>query len=610
MVKKWQHYLKENKTSGYPREFIFFDTETFMSPAETKGEYEHTLRLGVACYLQLRDDRTTDTEVWLDFYDLDTFWDFVFSHARPKQRLLLMAHNLDFDAEVTGLFGRMESESFLPKKIILDFGRHIWRFAEDRRTILCLDTLNYFHSSLKTLGESLGITKLDMPEIESNNQTWLTYCRRDVEILKVAMISWLKFLAEHDLGNFGYTLASQAFNAFRHRFMPCPIGVHTNQKATGLERASYRGGWVECHQLGELTNGPYHLLDINSQYPYVMNEYEYPVNLKGTCSNPSLEEVDVLLHTYCLTARCLLQTDEPCYGIKHDNRLIFPVGTFEAYLCTEEIRYALQHDHLLKVFDLAIHAKAPIFSDYVAFFYQARQDFTTSHQEAYAYNCKILLNSLYGKFGQRVDEWEEVGRDETKQYDSWSEIRAEDNSLHSYRIINHIVYHRTGISEGYNSYVAIASEVTANARLLLHKLKTQAGHSNVFYTDTDSLLVNDTGLKRLNRYLHPSSLGKLKLEKTIERAVIRNVKDYELGDRIKHKGVRATAIKISDNVYRQFQSVNIKGALRRGDPNRCLWIETDKRLARQYLKGTVDKKGFTHPFVMTFDGNLNRVKES
>lgn len=41
------------------------------------------------------------------------------------------------------------------------------------------------------------------------------------------------------------------------------------------------------------------------------------------------------------------------------------------------------------------------------------------------------------------------------------------------------------------------SYITAAGRSLLNKYERKAGHNHVFYYDTDSLLVDDIGLKNL-----------------------------------------------------------------------------------------------------------------
>ncbi|GAI16593.1 unnamed protein product, partial [marine sediment metagenome] len=220
-----------------------------------------------------------------------------------------------------------------------------------------IDNMNYFQTSLKVLGQSLGIKKLDMPDDKASNQDWLTYCTRDVDIILKAWQMWFDFLSSNDLGSFGYTVASQALNAFRHRFMTAKIGIHTSTKATRIERAAYRGGRNECFRIGEYHGGDVYMLDVNSMYPFVMRQYDYPCNLISTGKGLTLAEASKHLVDYCLIAQCDVKTDEPCYGIKVKGKLLFPVGEFSIMLTSREILLGLMTGLITNISDFALYEK-------------------------------------------------------------------------------------------------------------------------------------------------------------------------------------------------------------------------------------------------------------
>ncbi|GAI82751.1 unnamed protein product, partial [marine sediment metagenome] len=260
------HYIKDNKTSSMPSEFIFFDTET--SPKVlVNGDIEQPFKLGVALYWRRRDDRPSDTLEYFRFTRIPDFWAWIDEHVRPKGKLLLIAHNLQFDFMVLGGFSALRVLGYDLTKLITNGKVNVFSYRKDKKVILCLDNMNYFNTSIKSLGESVGLPKLAMAQDGDTLDTWFTYCQRDVDIMYSAWRHWLSFLHDQDLGTFGNTLAGQSFNAYRHRFMTERILVKNNGKATELERSSYRGGWVECFQLGKLPEQDYFLLDINSMYP-------------------------------------------------------------------------------------------------------------------------------------------------------------------------------------------------------------------------------------------------------------------------------------------------------------------------------------------------------
>jgi len=600
--------LKDNKTSEYPYHFIFFDTETRQIQLNDK-DIEHVLRLGVACYWRRPDSKTSEQIEYRTFTTITQFWTFVLSKCSRKRRIVIVSHNLPFDMGVIKGWKMLDKLKFKPTKIILDYQCNIWRFRKDTTTLLFIDNMNYFQTSLKVLGESVGLEKLDMPDTVASGQDWVTYCTRDVEILLKAWRNWFDFLSSNDLGSFGYTIASQALNAFRHRFMTTKVSIHTSTKATRLERAAYRGGRNECFRIGEYHGGDFYLLDVNSMYPYVMLKYDYPCNLISTGKSLTLDEASNFIQKYCLIAECVIKTDTPCFGVKVKDKLLFPVGEFSITLTTSELIRAVNYNYVIQINDFALYEMDKLFANYVNFFYAQRVYFDEHKSAAYAYLCKLMLNSLYGKFGQRAEDWEYVCIDPTRDYDWWQEYDMQKKKLFTYRCINHRVEVSTGYHEGFNSLVAISAEVTANARLMLWRLITTAGRDNVYYCDTDSLIVNVFGLENLTHLIGKRELGKLKIVDQTDRLTINNLKDYSFGGKVKIKGIRKDAEMIAYNTYKQYQSVGVKGGLHHQDINRVIWREVTKELSREYLKGEVLSDGRVKPLTLTrlFDTDTGSV---
>ena len=60
-------------------------------------------------------------------------------------------------------------------------------------------------------------------------------------------------------------------------------------------------------------------------------------------------------------------------------------------------------------------------------------------------------------------------------------------------------------SNAFDSFVAIASLVTAYARMYLVDLILKVGRENLYYVDTDSLIINKESLIKLERKLFEES---------------------------------------------------------------------------------------------------------
>lgn len=593
-MNRHQHYLKDNKSSEYPYHYIFFDTETTQEQINDT-DIEHHLDFGVAAYWRRPDTKTKEQLDYQTFHTIGGFWKFVLSKCAKKRRIVIVSHNLPFDMGIVKGWKMLEKLKYKPTKIILDYQCNIWRFRKDTTTLLFLDNMNYFQTSIKVLGESLGLSKLEMPDAKASTEDKVAYCKRDVEIMVKAWQTWLEFLDSNELGSFGMTVASQALNAYRHRFMPVKISIHTSSKATRIERLSYRGGRCECFRIGEYHGSEFAIVDVNSMYAYVMQNYYYPRNLISTGVHLDNDEADKLLTTHSIIAVCDVKTDEPVYGVKVKDKLLFPVGEFPATLTSTEILHGLWYGHIVKINDFALYEKAKLFENYVSFFYSQRQRFESENSAAYAYLCKLMLNSLYGKFGQRAEEWAYVCTDPTRHYDWWREYDFQKKRLFTYRCINHRVERSTGYHEGFNSLVAISSEVTANARLYLWKLCQAAGIDHLYYADTDSLIVSIIGLENLTPHIDKKELGMLKIVDTTDRLTIHNLKDYSFGGKVKIKGIRKDAEMIDYNKYKQYQSIGIKSGLHNREINRVVWREVTKTLTREYTKGEVLPDGRVQP---------------
>ena len=600
-MKRFQHRIKDNKKCEIPFHYIFFDTETRQKDIGG-GDLQHFLKLGVALYWRRRPDQGKDTLKWLKFTKATEFWDFIEASVPFKSRLVIVAHNLEFDMGIVDGFKALEKRGYQPNKLIIDNRRQIWKFRKDDKTLLFLDNMNYFATSLKALGESIGEAKLPMPKMRAPASEWWPYCEQDVTVMYKAWQFWLSFITSNELGNFGLTIASQAFNAYRHRFMPTPIFIHDSKKAVRLERTAYRGGRNECFQLGELPLQQYHLLDINSMYPYIMTKNEYPTNLKSTGKELTLEKLRAYLKHYAIIADVVVETPEPCFAIKHSGKLLFPTGRFHATLTSSELRYGLFYGYIRSVGDYSLYEKAALFDKYVKFFYGKRQEFAKSGNKVYGYLCKLMLNSLYGKFGQKSEVWDQVGEDFAREYDYWTEYDYDTKITHTYRAVNYMVEERKGYEEGYNSLVSIPAEITANARLYLWQLIKKAGLKNSFYCDTDSILVNDEGLANLSDELSRTELGLLKVQKHPTSVVLKGLKDYVMDKQTKIKGVPKKAKKIGPDTYVTFRSVGIRSGLHNKDISKVVWKKTIKHLKRLYNKGIVLENHRVMPLIMkTFD---------
>ena len=590
------HALKKETTLTIPRHFIFFDTETSQHVQEDES-IEQRFKLGWCVYYRRPYKDHKQVVEWFYIDRIGAFWNYVVSKALPKQRLWIIARSVVFDFTICKGWENLRREKYKLKFFHNNGCSAIVTVKKGLSTIVFLDSMNWFTESLAKTGERIGIPKMDIDFNTCTDEELSVYCKNDVLIEFENFKVFIAFLEDNMIGRLCYTKASTAMAAYLFRHYHTPIYIHNNAEAINLERASYKGGRCECFVLGDLSGQPFYVFDVNSLYPYVMQCHNFPTKYVKLHHRLTPKKLAKVLNEYAVVAKVVIETTEPVYAIKR-GRTIFPVGTFETTLCTPELLYALEHGHIVKVLDAVTYEQAPIFKSYVDTMYGLRQDFKIRQNKEYEQIVKYLLNSLYGKFGQKAEEWVKIG-------DCPGEPDREEMILYKnprramrLRYLLGELFELKGHSEAYNSFPAIASHVTAYARLYLWELMHTCGHGNYVYCDTDSLMVTDVGRDNLTPYLSPTELGKLKLEKTVSRLIIRGLKDYSADEKVVIKGIRRSATQVSDGVYTQEQWPSFKGIFKSTDANRYVVKHVTKHLTREYTKGNVGTDGIVTPFVL------------
>jgi len=596
-MRKKPHLLKPVGTGNIPSSVLFFDVESLLEEKDDNITLHH-FRLGVAKYVRFNPDGSIRNITTYRFTKQSSFWDIVKDRTLSKKPLYLVAHNVKYDIAVLRFYNYLPQMGYNLTSIYDKYQTTIMRFRRDKQSLVIMDNANIFPGKLEKWGKALNIPKLPMPPWGADNETWFTYCERDVEIMVRLWERWFQTLREYELGRWGITLASQAFNIFRHRFMKHKICIHNNEEAITLERQAYRGGRSQPFFIGKLNSGPYYKLDVNSMYPYVMRRYEYPTALGGIKGDIRLSELYARLKRYAVIANVTICTDTPLYPYKQGTRTVYPVGTFRTTLCTAELKEAVKRNHVLAVHKVVWYRTRRLFVDYIDFCYKRKLEAERSGNVAERQFWKLLMNALYGKFGQRSSTTKVIGTTDKIMFTTMPAKDVTTGERYLIHAIGKTLFRQVQESEGYNSFVAIAAEVTAYARVYLWRLIEQAGVHNVFYVDTDSLIVNQAGYLRLLHYLHDTNLGMLKVEGIADEIVLRAPKDYVFGKKERIKGVPSSAEQLDENVYRYEFWPGLKTLMRKLNGEDYWTEKRTKVLARDIRYGEVTKTGRIHPYTI------------
>lgn len=597
-MQKYAHKLRSSKTTPQPRNLIFVDTET--TPIQ-QGELEvHTLELGCAIHVRRRKKPRNNSRFVKHFTTIEDFFAGVTERAEVKQKYTIVAHNMHFDGAVLQLIPRLTALGWKLKSWFIDSNIYMMKWKKGNISIQVLDSGNIIKQPLADLGDTIGLQKLEVSFGSVSTHELAVYCERDTEILERWYCSYLDFIEEENLGCFKPTLASQAFEAFTHRFMSHDIFIHDNMKVYDLERRSYKGGRTECFYIGEKFGERFTLLDVNSMYPYVMREFSYPTKLKHFHTTPSLSSLRYALKDSCVIADVTIEIDEPVFAYRTE-RICFPTGRFRLSLTTEELKYVLQHGTIHKVHEFATYEHEKIFVDYVDFFYNLKVYAKQTGNKVKYLLAKLFMNSLYGKFGQNGIERIHHGESSTQNVFIEDCVRASDGKHFQLIHMGGEVWEMKQEGESLHSFPAIAAHVTANARLHLWECMQDAGRENCYYGDTDSLIVNDTGRERLTHRIDKETLGALDIQEEATVLHIRGPKDYIFGNKEKIKGIRKKAKNIAPNTFQQQQFLKTRSLARGGITQGAAIRTVTKHLTREYKKGVIQPDGRVTPFKLYTD---------
>jgi len=350
------------------------------------------------------------------------------------------------------------------------------------------------------------------------------------------------------------TLPSLAFAIFRSKYLKILSIYQISGKIDKDIRQSYTGGSTEMFiPKGENI----HVYDVNSLYPFVMKNNPYPVG------NPTYFEGNILYSElnpfgffYC-KIKAPDNLIHPILQIHHKTkggvRTVSPLGIFSGWFFSEELYNAQKFGYQFEILRGYLFDKGYVFDGYVDELYSLR--LTYDKTNPMNYTAKILLNSLYGRFGMddnfnsiEILKQKDLDRLTKGEYNIESITQLNSKFLVSYNKLKESKDDFDSNKETHNINIGVASAVTAYARIHMSQFKNNPNLPNLYYTDTDSAYF-DGPLPP--SFISNTVLGKLKLEGIYDQALFLAPKVYALKNKeeeiIKIKGLSKEAI-IKNNI--------------------------------------------------------------
>lgn len=471
-------------------------------------------------------------------YDGEKFY--IFKKKSDVQKFLfdlkncfIASTNLGFD--FNGIF--FNSEYFKYFKFIMSKSR-IVAIINTVNNAYFIDTLNFAPFSVDRLGKILGIKKIIKPKFLGkkplNNDEWnelIEYNKRDTEISFKFIFEFQKFLNSIN-AELKLTISSISLDIFRRNF----LNYNINHEKTFLNDKifmAYYGGRTEAFYRGSFKNA--YMFDINSLYPSVMlNEFPIPETAKfKSNSNINYLEFEGVSYVNVAAPKNLFY---PLLPYRFNGKLIFPVGSFSGVYTHLELRKALELGYKINCFYWTIYYSKTFnpFNIFIDYFYKMRISF--KNNDLYNLICKLILNSFYGKFGQR-----EINDIDIKDFNN---ISFKDFFDKDFILKNNILYVYSK-KKCLNSFVIpiFAVYTTAYGRLKIYEYISKY---NALYCDTDSIITFNKNVPVSN------DLGFMKFEGVISNGIIVKPKFYlknvDNVNIIKIKGIPKADLKVFNDI--------------------------------------------------------------
>jgi hypothetical protein len=385
------------------------------------------------------------------------------------------------------------------------------------------DNLNYI-GKVPKIKYFKNISEKDYASYKSNfNNNWnlkneaVKYCNLDCISLHQVMTKFTGMIFELFEKNVHHypTLPSLAFAIFRSKFMIEENIPQLSGKIANDIRSGYTGGSCDVFIPETKPGIKIKCYDVNSLYPSVMKDCLLPVGLP-TFFNGDIRAIDINAFGffYCKIIapdnikHPIIQTHVKTNGI----RTVSPIGTWEDIIFSEEMDNAKNFGYQFEILWGYTFKKEYIFKNYVDYLYNFRLNYPKS--DPMNFIAKILLNSLYGRFGMD-DNFMNIDIIHKDFYSDFENIFLDniietqdlgDYILVQYKIINELENN----NEIHNTSIGIAAAITAYSRIHMTQFKNNLD-INLYYTDTDSIYT-DSDIDK--SFLSETVLGKLKLENT------------------------------------------------------------------------------------------------
>jgi hypothetical protein len=474
MPNKYPYFLFPIETKGmrHPPPFIAFDTENDPS----SGDFISGAIYGK--YIDSNKHIHPTEGYYEDRFDLQQKLLDIAEKRPGRNAFRLVGHNVDYDLKYINEIVDDSTRLSAGSRLItarLKMG--------STKGIKIYDSSNFVRGSLESwikdldMKKNYGVVKLPLTQLKERNimDAKATY----------HLITWIEDFMNKNLDiPLQLTLGASSLYFFKKKHLKYPL-IRYNGFHNQYERKAYRGGRVEAFRRGIQRVKSY---DVHKMYLSIMKDEVVPLPQSARYVKNDIGFKDVYKDNKTLfIAHARVEVPDqyiaplPYYSDEL-RKLIFPVGTFEGYFTSVELRDAVENYGVIikKVFNYMYYKESiPLFHDFAKHVYETQEKYASLGLSNFIYMIKTIGNSLYGKLGEKHG-----GGVWVKIIDFTDSIEGLNmKTLHDGEEYGYI---RGGVAtDSTHTFPGIPAFITGYGRVkLLHRMKEHEYY--IIYCDTDS----------------------------------------------------------------------------------------------------------------------------
>lgn len=352
------------------------------------------------------------------------------------------------------------------------------------------------------------------------------------QVLFCLLEGWNRYIQwnrESKLGGFQYSMSTLAY-AWWTRSDGALNARHPRNKETAeSEKEAFYGGFCYVHGKGYYSGDRYYLLDCNGLYGQIIRDALLPYRHVTTRSVRKSTDLDNALKRGGVIVKGVFSIDKGYLPVRSIRNLDWQQKEVECWLPQPELLWVMEHGRIHKIEKIIVYDMKPLGKQIGEFALQKR---FLAKEEGRKYEStlwKLFVTNFFGKLAQRFGTIKCFPADPDEPDKVEQFISATTGKIYSVTVFcgTKIVSIDDGESTTY--IPSISAFITSYGRRRLWELCTMAGWQNIFYNDTDSLIVNHEGYTKLKHLVSNDIPGLLSIDEQGDTLEIIGKKQYRIG---------------------------------------------------------------------------------